>query len=224
MQEKPNLFEILGAEEIASQLRQPEGETGIKVGESMNASNEHICKNAYLQASFEDQQNVLEIGMGNGLFIAKILDQYPNMNFTGADFSKTMVDASISNNSKHINEGRLNFVEASIESLPFDDNSFDRIVTVNTLYFWPNPLQNCKELLRILKPEGKLIIGYRHSDFMNKIPFTEFGFTKYTDLETEKLMLDAGFKNISTSILKEPELTINNQKMSMLGYFSSAEK
>jgi ubiquinone/menaquinone biosynthesis C-methylase UbiE len=168
----------LSPEEMAIQLRRPEGEIGIKVGEQMNIGNEHICKNTYLVSNLQENETVLEIGMGNGLFVNEYLSATSNTKYVGVDFSSLMVSESIKNNESLILSKRVTFVEASIEKLPFEDNSFDKIVTANTLYFWPMPKQNTQELLRVLKPEGQLVIGYRHKEFMDKLELANYGFSK----------------------------------------------
>ncbi len=172
----------LSPEIMASQLRKPEGEIGIKVGEQMNIGNEHICKNTYLNSNLQENETVLEIGMGNGLFVNEYLTTTSNTNYVGVDFSSLMVSESIKNNKSLIQSERVTFIEASIEKLPFKDNSIDKIVTANTLYFWPNPKQNTQELLRVLKPNGLLVIGYRHREFMDKLELANFGFTIYFGL------------------------------------------
>ena len=49
--------------------------------------------------------------------------------------------------------------EAKAENLPFQDNSFDFALKVTTLCFLENPFESLREVKRILKPTGKIIIG-----------------------------------------------------------------
>ena len=214
----------LTPQEMAAQLRKPEGETGIKVGEQMNIGNEHICKNTYLVSNLQENETVLEIGMGNGLFVHDYLSSTSKTKYVGLDFSTLMVSESIKNNKKLIQSNRVSFIEASIEKLPFEDNSYDKIVTANTLYFWPNPKENTQELLRVLKPNGLVVIGYRHKEFMDKLELANYGFTKYTPEEVEQLLITNGFEKVKTDSIEEPELYFGGTLFSMKGYYTKTQK
>ncbi len=55
-------------------------------------------------------------------------------------------------------KGRLSTVQSHIEKLPFPDESFERIVVVDALHHFFNQRQSLQELLRVLKPGGRLVI------------------------------------------------------------------
>lgn len=211
-------------EDIASQLRKPSGDAGIAMGNEMNKGNAHICKNAYDLVELRDKDNVLEIGMGNGIFVEEFISRASQVNYFGLDFSSTMVEESIKNNTSIIENKQATFLEASIEKIPFDDNYFDSIVTVNTLYFWPNPEANAKELLRVLKPGSKLIIGYRDRETLEQMKFTQFGFTKYDTSLVENLLSRAGFKIEKTHVLGEPDIDFGNVILKVKGYYTVVSK
>jgi SAM-dependent methyltransferase len=71
--------------------------------------------------------------------------------------------------------------------------TFDKIFTINTLYFWESPDAYLNELHRILKPGGKLLITYAEEESMDKLPFTSYGFTKYSPDKFEKLIKNSKF-------------------------------
>lgn len=52
----------------------------------------------------------------------------------------------------------MEIVEASVEKLPFSDSSFDKIVTVESFYFWPDPEENLKEVYRVLAEDGTFLL------------------------------------------------------------------
>ena len=45
-----------------------------------------------------------------------------------------------------------------MEELPFSDSSFDKIVTVESFYFWPDPEENLKEVYRVLAEDGTFLL------------------------------------------------------------------
>jgi ubiquinone/menaquinone biosynthesis C-methylase UbiE len=224
MVEKFNPNTKLSPKELAGHLRQPSGETGIQVGLQMNKSNKHICINSYQVLNPQNDQHVLEIGMGNGYFVSDLLTMASNLQYTGVDFSATMVKEANLLNKELMAKERVIFQEASIEKLPFKDNSFERITTTNTLYFWPQPTDNVKELLRVLKPTGKLLIAYRSKSCMDQLELAKHGFEKYENQDVEKLLHGAGFKAISTQTIKEPELEFDGKTFQMEGIFTTAIK
>lgn len=224
MPEKFNTDASLTPKNLAKHLKQPEGETGKKVGYMMNKGNKHICLNTYEVLNPNDNDQILEIGMGNGFFVKDLLSKADNLSYTGADFSPTMVKEAQEINIELVKSGSVNFIEASIEKLPFYNNSFHSITTTNTLYFWPNPQANLKELLRILKPDGKLVIGYRGKEFMENIEISKHGFTKYRNEEVEKLLSQNGFKDVKTIEINEPDLEFDGKNHEMIGIFTSGIK
>lgn len=219
-------FEVteLSKKELAAQLRKPEGDKGKKVGQQMNKGNKNICLNSYLQLNPSEHSLVLEIGMGNGLYIKDLLGQASGLTYIGYDFSQTMIDEAIAINNDLVKDGKVSFKLGSIDNLPFEDNSIDFITTTNTVYFWPDLKENAQELLRVLKPGGKLLIGYRGKEIMDKVEFTEFGFNKYTKTQVEDCLLVAGFKNVTSIAIPEPDLDFDGEPIKMEGLYTTGLK
>lgn len=214
----------LSPKELAKHLRQPDGETGKKVGEQMNKGNKHICLNSYKVLNPTQENHILEIGMGNGLFVADLLSMADNIQYIGVDFSATMVQEASKINEDYIAIGSVKFKEASIEKLPFKDATFDAITTTNTLYFWPNPAKNIQELLRVLKPTGKLLVAYRSKKCMDQLELTNYGFEKYKTDHVEALFKNGGFTNISTKVITEPKLDFDGKEFEMKGFYTVGYK
>ena len=224
MAEKFNGELNLTTKELAQHLRKPKGEAGKGVGLQMNKGNKHICLNTYDLLNPNDGDVILEIGMGNGFFIKDLIEKADNIKYTGVDFSKTMVEEASTINNEFLKQGQVQFFEASIEKLPFESDSFDSITTTNTLYFWPQPELNIKELLRVLKPKGKLLIAYRSKDFMDQIELSNYGFEKYEVSHVEALFKNGGFNLVSTQIIEEPELDFDGTRYKMKGIYTMGEK
>lgn len=224
MTEKFNPDNDLTPKELAKQLRLPEGETGKQIGLQMNKGNKHICLNSYKVLNPKNGDRILEIGMGNGFFIKDLLLMATGLKYMGVDFSATMVHEANLINKELIDAGHIQFKQASIEKLPFNDNSFDSITTTNTLYFWPQPVQNALELLRVLKPNGKLLIAYRSKSFMDQIEFSKHGFEKYEIQDVESLLREIGLKQISTQRIEEPALEFDGEVIQMEGIYTAGIK
>ncbi len=224
MAEKLNLDDKLTPKELAKHLRQPEGETGKEIGLQMNKGNKHICLNSYEVLNPKNKNHILEIGMGNGFFVKDLLKMADDLTYIGIDFSPIMVDEANFINKAFIKSGQVRFEQASIEKLPFNDNTFDCITTTNTLYFWPKPQDNAEELLRVLKPGGTLLIAYRSKSFLDELELSKHGFAKYEVADVENLLIKSGFKQIVTKIIKEPELDFDGTMFQMEGAYTTCVK
>jgi ubiquinone/menaquinone biosynthesis C-methylase UbiE len=185
--------------EAARQLRQPKGEDGLKMGVQMNKSNRLIYEMTLNFLHMKKEDAILEIGMGNGHFVRELIAKEPSIYYTGVDLSAIMVEEA-----RRENEG-ITFHCAAAEKMPVEDTRFNKVFGVNVLYFWDQPAVTLKEIHRILKPEGELILAIRSKATMQLLPFVDNGFTLY-DLESAtKLLQENGFRvtEVITSI--EPE-------------------
>ena len=210
--------------EIARQLRQPHGEHATEVGERMNQGNKLMNLLAINTLSAQANDVILEIGMGNGFFVKYILALAPAIHYIGCDFSEEMVRAAIQNNQEFIKNGQAKFFLATADSLPFESPTFNKILTVNTLYFWENPPLILNEIKRVLKPEGQLLIAIRPKEIMEQYAFTQYGFTIYTKEELSDLLSDNGFKVVQISEQQEPDQEINGETVSVASLVVCAEE
>jgi ubiquinone/menaquinone biosynthesis C-methylase UbiE len=203
------------AREMAAQLRKPEGEAGLKTAAMMSQGNAHMNRAAIGVVNPSPNDNILELGMANGSFINEIVSVHPSIQYTGVDFSETMVYEASRLNGEWIGKGQVNLVFASASNLPFFEDNFNKVFTVNTIYFWDNESKVLAELSRVLAPGGRLIISIRPRHQMEKYPFTRFGFRMYSGEEVASLLKSAGFIDIETFENREPSLEINGETYTM---------
>jgi len=194
---------------LAEQLRLPTGELGIKVGENMNKGNQMMNLETIRQLGIDDNDNILEIGMGNGFFVKDILASGKNVKYSGCDFSDTMVkEASEMNNSFTAN---AQFILSNADQLPFKDTSFDKVFTVNTIYFWENSKRTLTEIRRVLKPDGMLIVTLRPKSVMDNLPVVKYGFTTFSKDDAVKLLEENNFEILSATESADIEIKIDEQ-------------
>jgi ubiquinone/menaquinone biosynthesis C-methylase UbiE len=94
--------------------------------------------------------NGVEIGVGTGRF------SIPFGIHIGIEPSAAMAQIAR-------NRG-ITVYDATAEHLPFDDDTFDFVLMVTTICFLEDPLQAVREIRRILRPAGKIIIGMLDKD------------------------------------------------------------
>ncbi|HYF02304.1 MAG TPA: class I SAM-dependent methyltransferase [Patescibacteria group bacterium] len=184
--------------EVGRQLRKPEGDFGKIIGNNMNTGNADMHTLAFELLTFKIGDSVLEIGFGNGKYFPELLKLNPEISLTGLDYSQTMCDEAAANNAELLQSGKLKLLCGDAAQMPFEAESFDVILTLNTLYFWRDADAQIEELKRVLKPNGKMLIGFRPKHIVEALPFTKEGFTTYTQEDVRRLLETHGF-----AVLKE---------------------
>lgn len=175
--------------ELARQLRCPEGDEGIQTGEHMNVNNAGMT--ARTLEKLHPAERVLEIGPGNAQHAAQVLEKVEH--YYAVDISETMVTEARQRNAAWIEQGRVHVEHIDGQHLPFPDAFFDEIFTVNTIYFWPKPLAYLEEMYRCLKPGGRLVLAFATQEFMQHLPFTQYGFEMYATDTVEELLSSVPF-------------------------------
>ncbi len=98
---------------------------------------------------------ILDVGCGDGILTVELSKR--GAHATGIDPSEAMIAAARRRAERHA--GHASFRIARVEALPFDDASFDVVVAVATLCFVEDAAIAVKEMTRVLKPGGRLVIG-----------------------------------------------------------------
>ncbi len=150
-----------------------------------------------LEIQPEDQ--IMEIGFGNGANIQLLLQKAIRGSVTGVEISKTAIEMASKKNAKAISEGRVKLHLAQGNSLPSENNVFDKACSVATAYVIEDPGAVFKEMFRVLKPKGRAAVTFPvRENFMRFKPVATEGFYLHelTDLETE--FRNAGFVNCRT--------------------------
>lgn len=194
---------------LAQHLANPQGEKGIEIGEMMNATNIGMTLESIRTLLIEDNEHILEIGHGNAGHLKSILSVASNIRYTGIDISETMHQEAKKANKAF--ENQADFVLYEGKKLSFPDKTFDKICTVNTVYFWQEPIEFLNEIYRVLKDNGTFVLTFGQRDFMETLPFTKYNFTLYSNDEMEELVSKSYFKRMKISE-KEEEITSKTGK------------
>ncbi len=183
---------------FSKQARKPTGIFGrFYMSRVFEKGNAELNALMYETLSVRENDHILEIGFGTGTLIKKIAAHLDNGFVEGIDFSKSMVVIAQKKNRKYINNGKVKIHLGDFDEALFDDNYFDKIFSVNTIYFWKNPDTTISKICRILKPGGKLFIGFHDKSEMEKMPLNRDVFQYYSAHDiTQLLSIDGSLTNI----------------------------
>ena len=110
-------------------------------------------------ADLREGHEVLDLGSGAGIdvFIArKSVGETGTV--TGIDFTREMVELARKNADK-LGYQNVRFLEGDIESMPFEDRSFDRIISNCVINLVPDKRQAFSEIFRVLREGGSFAIS-----------------------------------------------------------------
>jgi ubiquinone/menaquinone biosynthesis C-methylase UbiE len=108
--------------------------------------------------------SVLEIGCGHGDTLAKAARVAREGVLAGIDFSLLTHRHAIRRHRALMAGGRLDFRFGSSDQLPFAAESFNKVYAVHTIYFWTAPLDHLREARRVLRPDGRFVLGFRPAE------------------------------------------------------------
>lgn len=136
---------------------------------------------------------VLEVGFGPGEGLRRLSAIREIGKLTGIDHSPLMLAMAEQRNRSTIQRGGLDLRLASIDAAPFAERSFDAILAIDCVQYWPNLMGDLAVTRRLLRPGGRVLFGIRGSE------------TAASELSPAKLrqaLSAAGFVGVTTERIK----------------------
>ena len=130
----------------------------------MNQHHVSLMKWALSCIDLKKAMSILDVGCGGGRALQMMAKKAPQAHLYGVDHSPESVKIACSTNQRYINLGRMTIQEGESSALPFADDAFDCVTAFETVYYWPNLVDSFKEIRRILRPGGKLLICNEDAD------------------------------------------------------------
>ena len=160
--------------------------------------------------------DILEIACGTGRVTAHLSKSVKHDTLTATDLNPDMITVA----KEIVRNNSIKWMPADAMLLPFDDSSFDLVVMQFGIMFFPDKEKGLKEVYRVLRPGGKLIYSTWNkvetvkaihegrvvieSYFGDNPPiFYNVPFSMYDDRELTTITRRAGFKNITTTLVKK---------------------
>lgn len=101
---------------------------------------------------------VLDAGTGPGTLAREIARHQPQFQVYGVDLSSDMIRLAREHTARELLAERVHFDVGNIAHLPYADHSFDVIVSTISMHHWYELTQPLRDLYRVLKPGGRLLI------------------------------------------------------------------
>lgn len=139
----------------------PEGLAGRIFGRVMEAMNEGAYRHALALLDPTRDATIVEIGFGTGRFLELLLERLPDGRAAGVDPATTMVDVARSRRTIRAAGARADLRLGEAARLPWPDGTFDAAVALHSFQFWADPLAAAREVLRVLRPQGRLVVVLR---------------------------------------------------------------
>jgi ubiquinone/menaquinone biosynthesis C-methylase UbiE len=124
----------------------------------MNSSHSKLTDWGLEQISVENHHTILDAGCGGGRTVSKLAAIATQGKVYGVDYSEESVATTKKTNAQWIGLGRVEVRHGSVSQLPFPDGMFDLVTAVETHFWWPDLPGDMREIFRVLKPGGTLVL------------------------------------------------------------------
>lgn len=195
------LIPVVAIPVVLLQMRKPWRAVGHPFLRAMNVSHSALTDWGLSHVRIDKRSAILDVGCGGGRTVAKLAALAAEGSVDGIDYSAASVAVSRQTNANLIAAGRVRIAQASVSQLPFPDATFDLVTAVETQYYWPDLPRDMREILRVLKPGGTLLViaetykGGRTDRFQWPI-MKLIGSSHLSADDQRALFSEAGFANV----------------------------
>lgn len=182
-------------EYIGSQFGNPRGFVGKVCCIIMNVINRAMYKNTVSVVDIKSGDKVLDIGYGNG-YLLKLIYEKCNIDLYGIDISEDMKIQATKRNKKAKQNGQLFLGVGDCCDLPYEDNMFAGVSSINTVYFWNDAIKGLSEIKRVLKTNKSFYNVVYTKEWLDTLSYTQKGFKKYEPEQLIEFGRIAGFEHI----------------------------
>jgi len=128
-------------------------------GEEMEAHHLPIVEPTLALMNIQPSDRILDVGCGTGWLGKKLAALVPGGEVVGIDVSDEMVRRAQQAGTGFAN---LAFLLGGVDRIPAESDSFTKVISVESAYYWPDPANGLREVFRVLAPGGSawILINY----------------------------------------------------------------
>ncbi|WP_440066919.1 class I SAM-dependent methyltransferase [Streptosporangium sp. OZ121] len=184
---------------LVRQAHHPRGVIGWAVGWMFAHRSSNRQRNIWAVSLLDVRptDRVLEIGFGPGVAIAEFARRATRGRVFGVDHSQSMVRQATRRNAAAVRAHRVHLMHASVERLPSFGDPLDAILAVNSVGFWPDPVDRLRELRRLLRPAGRIALVSQP-----RCPGATRDTTAWAAQELQDMLTQAGFTRLRVETLE----------------------
>ena len=181
----------------------PTGFMGRVTLRIMNVMHSSIYKSTADVLRPQPDDDVLDVACGNGHFLKKHASNAHSV--AGLDLSELCIESAKKKHRKGIEAGTAEFVRGDASQLPWEDNRFSAVTSMGSFVGFPHPLQSLKEMHRVLRPGGRVVVSIEWNaedgkDHTNEIE--KYGMHIWTEEEVREMMAEAGLSQVAIEYRK----------------------
>lgn len=177
-------------------------------GESMEKEHRPIVEPTLAMMKFAPTDRVLDVGCGGGWLVRELASRVPQGCAIGMDLSDEMVERA---RRASFSVKNAEFIVGSVDAIPREANSLDKVVSVESSYYWPDPAAGIREIFRVLRPGGSawiLINYFRDNPYCHQwAKLIPIPMHLLSGDEWAELLRRAGFKEIVHRRIADPTPT-----------------
>ncbi|MBN2007238.1 MAG: class I SAM-dependent methyltransferase [Anaerolineae bacterium] len=182
------------------QCKKPSGRFGRFLARGMNLGHSSLTGWGLSFIGITSDIHALDIGCGGGRTVERLAGIATDGKVIGIDYSPDAVAVARKKNRALINEGRVEILQEAVSSMRFNDGSFGLVTAVESHYFWPDFRNDLKEVHRVMKPNGQLLIvgaAYKNEkyDRRNRRIVDVIGMTYLSIEEFREILESAGYSD-----------------------------
>ncbi|MBN1810241.1 MAG: class I SAM-dependent methyltransferase [Anaerolineae bacterium] len=190
------------------QFRKPTGWMAGLAALGMNRGHEKVWRWGLEHIAIAPDAIILDVGCGGGGAVRILAQAASCGKVCGVDYSEDVLPTARRVNRALIKQGRVEIRQGSISNLPFPDDMFDLATAFETTHFWPSPADDLREVRRVLKPGGTLLIAneaYADARFekRNTTWSRLADFQLQTPEETRQCLVEAGYARVEIDTTPE---------------------
>ena len=146
------------------------------------------------EAKISASDEVLDAGCGHLRISMALMRLLPGVKITGVDLTQELLDEGARLLSEeHLS--KMELVRGDLASLPFYDDSFDKIISARVFQYISDPVAVCRELLRALRPGGRIILSVPNK--LNPIKQARYRGRLYSPTELGAWLTTAGYSDVT---------------------------
>ena len=192
---------LVAAPYLIRQVRRPTRWVGRFFAWNMNLSHSALTDWGLTHVRIGSADTILDVGCGGGRTVQKLAAVAQQGRVVGADFAAGSVAAARATNAEAIRAGRVEIVETPVSRLSFPDATFDLVTAVETHYYWPDPAGDLREVMRVTKPGGVVLVvaeSYAGTvrGLIESLPMKLLGARQMTAKQHCEWFKSAGFEDV----------------------------